>query len=112
MTIILQENVTMAARKRREWTKTDVRELKSLAKKVQARQIARKLRAAEGVRARNFTRHATASPPEQVISDASFKKQGGRRQMALLLAVLDFALPSKAYEIEKVERSADGAFGR
>jgi hypothetical protein len=41
----------MAARKkvnRREWTKSDVRELKSLAKKVSARQIARKLRRSEG----------------------------------------------------------------
>jgi hypothetical protein len=38
----------MAARKRREWTKSDVRELKSLAKKVPARQIARKLRRSEG----------------------------------------------------------------
>jgi hypothetical protein len=40
----------MAARKiaRREWTKSDVRELKSLARKVPARQIARKLRRSEG----------------------------------------------------------------
>ena len=38
----------MAARKRRDWTKSDVRELKSLAKKVPARQIARKLRRSEG----------------------------------------------------------------
>jgi hypothetical protein len=41
----------MAARKkvnRREWTKSDVRELKSLAKTVPARQIARKLRRSEG----------------------------------------------------------------
>jgi hypothetical protein len=41
----------MAARKkvrRREWTKSDVRELKSLAKTVPARRIARKLRRSEG----------------------------------------------------------------
>jgi len=41
----------MAARRkitRREWTKSDVRQLKSLAKKVPARQIARKLRRSEG----------------------------------------------------------------
>ena len=40
----------MAAKKstRREWTKSDIRELKSLAKKVPARQIARKLRRSEG----------------------------------------------------------------
>ncbi len=40
----------MAARKiaRREWTKSDVRELKSLGKKVPAGQIARKLRRSEG----------------------------------------------------------------
>jgi hypothetical protein len=40
----------MAARKiaRREWTRSDVRELKSMAKKVPARQIARKLRRSEG----------------------------------------------------------------
>ncbi len=40
----------MAARRiaRREWTKSDVRELKSLAKKVPARQIARRLRRSEG----------------------------------------------------------------
>jgi hypothetical protein len=40
----------MAARKiaRREWTKSDIRELKSLAKKVPARQVARKLRRSEG----------------------------------------------------------------
>jgi hypothetical protein len=41
----------MAARKkttRREWTRTDVRELKSMAKTVPARQIARKLRRSEG----------------------------------------------------------------
>ena len=41
----------MAARKkttRREWTGTDVRELKSMAKTVPARQIARKLRRSEG----------------------------------------------------------------
>jgi hypothetical protein len=40
----------MAARKitRREWTRGDVRELKSLAKKVPARQIARRLRRSEG----------------------------------------------------------------
>jgi hypothetical protein len=40
----------MAARKtaRREWTKGDVRELKSLVRKVSARQIARKLRRSEG----------------------------------------------------------------
>jgi len=40
----------MAARKitRREWTKSDIRELKSLARKVPARQIARKLRRSEG----------------------------------------------------------------
>jgi len=36
----------MAARKiaRREWTRSDVRELKSMAKRVPAQQIARKLR--------------------------------------------------------------------
>ncbi len=48
----------MAARKiaRREWTKSDVRELKSLAKKVPARQIARKLRRSEGaVRQKAFS---------------------------------------------------------
>ncbi len=40
----------MAARKiaRREWTRSDVRELKSMAKKAPARQIARKLRRSEG----------------------------------------------------------------
>jgi hypothetical protein len=40
----------MAARKitRREWVKSDVRELKSLTKKVPARQIARRLRRSEG----------------------------------------------------------------
>jgi hypothetical protein len=41
----------MAARKkvrRREWTRSDVRELKSLAKTVPARRIARKLRRSEG----------------------------------------------------------------
>jgi hypothetical protein len=40
----------MAARKiaRREWTRSDVRELRSMAKKVPARQIARKLRRSEG----------------------------------------------------------------
>ena len=41
----------MAARKkttRHEWTRTDVRELKSMAKTVPARQIARKLRRSEG----------------------------------------------------------------
>jgi hypothetical protein len=41
----------MAVRKkvrRREWTKSDVRELKSLAKTVPARRIARKLRRSEG----------------------------------------------------------------
>ncbi len=40
----------MVARKiaRREWTRSDVRELKSMAKKVPARQIARKLRRSEG----------------------------------------------------------------
>jgi hypothetical protein len=40
----------MAARKiaRREWTKTDIRALKSLAKRVPARQIARRLRRSEG----------------------------------------------------------------
>jgi hypothetical protein len=32
--------------------------------------------------------------------------------MTLLFAVLDFALPSKAHEIEKVQRFADAAFGR
>jgi hypothetical protein len=34
--------------RRREWTASDVRQLKSLAKKVPARQIARKLRRSEG----------------------------------------------------------------
>jgi hypothetical protein len=41
----------MAARRkitRREWTKNDVRELKSLARKMPAKQIARKLRRSEG----------------------------------------------------------------
>ena len=41
----------MAAKRRvtrREWTKSDVRELKSLARKAPARQIARKLRRSEG----------------------------------------------------------------
>ena len=41
----------MAARKkitRREWTKSDVRELKSLAREVPAKKIARKLRRSEG----------------------------------------------------------------
>jgi hypothetical protein len=41
----------MAARRkitRREWTKTDVRELKALARKMPAKQIARKLRRSEG----------------------------------------------------------------
>jgi len=40
----------MAARKitRREWTRSHVRDLKSMAKKVPARQIARKLRRSEG----------------------------------------------------------------
>jgi len=41
----------MAARRkitRREWTKSDVRQLKSLAKKVPARKIASKLRRSEG----------------------------------------------------------------
>jgi hypothetical protein len=41
----------MAARKkttRREWTKSDIRELKSMAKTVSARQIARRLRRSEG----------------------------------------------------------------
>ena len=41
---------------RREWTKTDIRELKSLARKVPARQIARKLQRSEGaVRQKAFT---------------------------------------------------------
>ena len=41
---------------RREWTKSDIRELKSLARKVPARQIARKLRRSEGaVRQKAFT---------------------------------------------------------
>ena len=41
---------------RREWTKTDIRELKSLARKVPARQIARRLRRSEGaVRQKAFT---------------------------------------------------------
>jgi hypothetical protein len=41
----------MAAKRRvtrREWTKSDVRELKSLAKTIPARKIARKLRRSEG----------------------------------------------------------------
>jgi len=41
----------MAVRKkttRREWTKSDIRELKSMAKTVPARQIARRLRRSEG----------------------------------------------------------------
>jgi hypothetical protein len=44
-------DLMMAARRkisRREWTKSDVRQLKSLAKKVPASQIARKLRRSEG----------------------------------------------------------------
>ncbi len=48
----------MAARKiaRREWTKSDVRELKSLARKVPARQIARNLKRSEGaVRQKAFS---------------------------------------------------------
>jgi hypothetical protein len=49
--IILREAVTMAAGKktaRREWTRSDIRELKSMTKTVLARQIARRLRRSEG----------------------------------------------------------------
>src|SRR5712692_8414478 len=72
----------MAARKiaRREWTRSDVRELKSMAKKVPARQIARKLRrSAGGVRPENFARHAAASPGE-VIRTSGFRNHDGKRR--------------------------------
>jgi len=47
--LIIMKIITMAARKKREWTKSDVRELKSLAKKVPARQIARRFQSCRSI---------------------------------------------------------------
>ena len=97
----------MAARKiaRREWTKSDIRELKSLAKKVPARQVARKLRRSEGaVRQKRscWERHSERNGVAVRASDSGvrFSNQGGKGQM--ISVACRVAEPSSwiRYEIE------------
>jgi hypothetical protein len=67
---------------RREWTRSDIRELKSMTKTVLARQIARRLRRSEGaVRQKAFVLGTSltvrTTPPWQLISNLCRAKIGG-----------------------------------